>query len=287
VLEWIGLGDAYGACFEYADPTPDRPNDLSGYFRHPRHAIVPGCYTDDTQMSIAVAETMIAGDLSRQAFAEAFVRCFRRDPRTGYSRRMQTFLASCRNGSDLLRRVRPDSVKSGAAMRACPIGIMSDEDEVRRIAAVQAEITHNTPTGVTSAQAVALAAHALLHERCVRTELPSWIAARLPGEWAQRWVGRVGSSGADSARAAIWAVAEHDDMAALLRDCVDLMGDVDTVSAMALGIASCSPSVIRNIPAALMDGLAEKQYGWHFLVHLSTRLRAAASTTVPSGGAAT
>jgi ADP-ribosyl-[dinitrogen reductase] hydrolase len=149
MLEWIAVGDAYGACFEYAAPGAGRPNDLAGYPPHPRHRLAPGRYTDDTQMSIAVAETLLAGDLSRQAFADFFVHCFWRDPRHGYSRRMQEFIEGCRDGTDLLNRIRPQSSKSGAAMRASPIGILPDAGEVLRVAALQARVTHDTPGGAT------------------------------------------------------------------------------------------------------------------------------------------
>jgi ADP-ribosylglycohydrolase len=272
VLEWIALGDAYGACFEYANPGPTRPNDLSGYPPHPRHHRGPGRYTDDTQMSIAVAETLLGGDLSRSAFADAFVRCFRRDPRNGYSHRMQAFIESCRDGADLLDRIRPQSVKSGAAMRATPIGTLPDEEAVLRVASLQACITHDTSGGVASAQAVALAAHALRYDRCRRTELPVWIAARVTGVWDQPWTGRVGSAGVDSARAAIWAVANHAGMAGLLKECVDLTGDVDTVAAMALGIAACDKTMVHNVPRVLIDGLEDGSYGRRFLGQLGARL---------------
>ncbi|QBD80454.1 ADP-ribosylglycohydrolase family protein [Ktedonosporobacter rubrisoli] len=47
----LAIGDAYGAGFEYVDPEMiRRQNNLSHYVKHPRHAIRPGCYTDDTQM---------------------------------------------------------------------------------------------------------------------------------------------------------------------------------------------------------------------------------------------
>ena len=59
MLVEIAIGDAYGAAFEYAEPTAGRPNDLSGYSKHPRHKIASGCYTDDTQMSLAVAEALV------------------------------------------------------------------------------------------------------------------------------------------------------------------------------------------------------------------------------------
>ncbi len=56
----LAIGDAYGAGFEYAPDTFIREkNDLSAYVQPPRHTIKPGCYTDDTQMAIAVAEAML------------------------------------------------------------------------------------------------------------------------------------------------------------------------------------------------------------------------------------
>jgi ADP-ribosyl-[dinitrogen reductase] hydrolase len=76
----------------------------------------------------------------------------------------------------------------------------------------------------------------------------------------------------DSARAAIWMVSPHAGMASLLTACVDLTGDVDTVAAMALGIAACDRTVARNVPRALVDGLEDGRYGRQFLTQLGARL---------------
>ena len=59
----LAVGDAYGAGFEYADRAIIQGhNDLSRYIKHQRHDIVPGCYTDDTQMSLAIAEAIVSGE---------------------------------------------------------------------------------------------------------------------------------------------------------------------------------------------------------------------------------
>jgi hypothetical protein len=60
---------------------------------------------------------------------------------------MQSFIASRKDGADLLARIRPGSAKSGAAMRASPIGTLCDEHGVLRVAALQARITHDTEGG--------------------------------------------------------------------------------------------------------------------------------------------
>lgn len=132
----IAQGDAYGAGFEFAHPGFIRERHrLEEYELHPKH----GCcavYTDDTQMSIAVTEVLLAGPpFTAAKFADAFVRCFHRDPRQGYSGGFQKFLESVRTGREFLRRVRPDSVKNGAAMRAVPIGVLARVDDVLEVAA--------------------------------------------------------------------------------------------------------------------------------------------------------
>jgi ADP-ribosylglycohydrolase len=85
----IAIGDAYGAGFEYANPSPVRPNDLSRYVKHPRHGTDPGCYTEDTQMSLAVAETILehGAEATAHQFTEKLVLAFKRDPREGYAAR--------------------------------------------------------------------------------------------------------------------------------------------------------------------------------------------------------
>jgi ADP-ribosylglycohydrolase len=156
----IAVADAYGAGFEFADPTPDRVNDASRHVQHPRHMTVrPGLFTDDTQMSDAVASCVLAGRTTREDFAEAFVTGFKRDWRDGYARGFQAFLESVTDGADFLGRIKPDSDKSGAAMRVGPIGLLGSVEEVLRVATLQARLTHDTPEGTGAAQGAALMVH--------------------------------------------------------------------------------------------------------------------------------
>src|SRR4051812_7127086 len=119
----IALGDAYGAGMEYAEPDfVRRHNDLSGYVRHPRHDIAPGAYTDDTQLSLAIAEAVLEdAEWTRERLADRFVGAFKRDPRLGYAQRFHDFLVEVADGTEFLRDIDPRSDKSGAAMRAVPI----------------------------------------------------------------------------------------------------------------------------------------------------------------------
>src|SRR5262245_34214433 len=98
----LAVGDAYGAGFEYA-PAMAQYNDLSRHMRHPRHHIIPGAYTDDTQMSLVVAEVIVSGaDWTPLILANALVAAFKRDPREGYARGFHNFLRHVRDGSQFL-----------------------------------------------------------------------------------------------------------------------------------------------------------------------------------------
>ncbi|MFN8606323.1 MAG: ADP-ribosylglycohydrolase family protein [Vulcanimicrobiota bacterium] len=274
MLIFVGIGDAYGAGFEYAPLDLIRQrNDLSGYVQHPRHlGIKPGMYTDDTQMSLAVAEALLHSHRpSRLDWAQHFVTAFQRDRREGYAQRFYDFLQGVSDGADFLTRIKPHSDKSGAAMRALPVGFLNTPETVLEVAAEQARLTHDTPDGVRSAQAVALAAHHFLKGGSL-LGLPASLQALLGGGWFN-WRGKVGPAGLDSARAALTALVEHRSMAALLKACVNYSGDVDTVAALALGLAGCCPEYERNLPEVLLRDLEDGPYGKGYLQELDLKLR--------------
>ena len=272
----IAIGDAYGAAFEYAKPTPDRPNDLSRYSKHPRHGAEPGCYTDDTQMSVAVTETLLEHGVEATPlqFAEKFVLAFQRDPREGYASRFWEFLKSVRDAADFAARISPNSEKSGAAMRACPIGVLPDVVAVLRVAERQARITHNTEGGVRSAQAAALAAHYFAYKLGRKDDLPGFLEAHVPGDWSRPHRGKVGAEGMIAVRAAVTAIVAERSLAALLKRCVDFTGDVDTVAAVALGGASCCAEYAQDLPEQLFADLENGPWGASYLHDLDAGLMA-------------
>ncbi|MGO4773947.1 ADP-ribosylglycohydrolase family protein, partial [Lysobacter sp. 2RAB21] len=233
----------------------------------------PGCYTDDTQMSIAIAEAIADGDQwTSEALAERFVTAFRRDPREGYASRFHAFLLEVDDAADFVARIRPDSAKSGAAMRASPIGVFASTDEVIQRATLQARITHDTPGGIDSAIAAALSTHYFIHEHGPKSELAAFIAARVPGPWELAWKGKVGAEGVDSVRAAITAVIAHSSMSDLLRACIAYTGDVDTVATIALAAGAHCTEIAQDLPASLYDGLENGPFGRDFLRDLDLRL---------------
>lgn len=274
----LAVGDAYGAGFEYASAdVVEACNTLTGYhFRKTGDPKREGWYTDDTQMSLAVAEAIVSGaQWSPELLADGFVCAFQRDKRKGYARNFQAFLEGTGSGAQFLQTIRPDSDKSGAAMRAVPCGVFPTVDEVMEKTTVQAKVTHNTPDGIGAACVAALMSHYFLYDIGPKAELGAFLETGIPAyEWSKPWQGKVGSKGWMSVWAAVSAVMAHDTLADILRASVAFTGDVDTVATVALGAASCSREVAQNLPDALVFGLENGTYGRDYLSALDEQLMA-------------
>jgi ADP-ribosyl-[dinitrogen reductase] hydrolase len=272
----LAIGDAYGAGFEYVDEEMvHRQNDLSCYVKHPRHNIQPGSYTDDTQMSLAIAEAIVSGEpWEPRMLAQRFVEVFKRDPREGYASGFYHFLQHVNDGEQFLRDIRPTSDKSGAAMRAAPIGIYPTISLVIERCRLQAALTHNMPNGINAAVAAALMTHYFLYHLGPKKELGTFLEQYVSGRWATPWTGPVKSQGWMSVQAAITALITSATMSELLRTCIQFSGDVDTVATIALAAGSCSAEIAQDLPIHLLDRLENGQYGKGYLRLLDTQLMA-------------
>ncbi|MBI5931827.1 MAG: ADP-ribosylglycohydrolase family protein [Chloroflexi bacterium] len=271
----LAVGDAYGAGFEYARDNITQFNDLSRYVKHPTHHILPSCYTDDTQMSLAIAEVIISGvEWTPLNLANQFVAAFKRDPHEGYAGSFHEFLQQVQDGVEFLAKIVPNSDKSGAAMRAIPIGIFSTIEEVVEQCTVQAAITHNTPDGIRAAVTAALMSHYFIYHLGPKVELGKFLDQHVPGShlWSKPYVGKVKSKGWMSVQAAVTAVMRNNSMCDLLKDCIAFTGDVDTVATIALGAACNCQEITQDLPVHLIDTLENGPYGKEYIMSLDAKL---------------
>src|SRR5665213_1502503 len=82
----VCLGDAYGVPFEYAPEAFVRGYDDGKTYRQRGRRRV-GCYSDDGQMSLAIAEHIWSDEpWDKLLLANRFVEVFKRDQRVGYAR---------------------------------------------------------------------------------------------------------------------------------------------------------------------------------------------------------
>lgn len=275
MLVEAAIGDAYGGGFEYVDRKfVEKYNDLSRYVKHPWHKLQPGCYTDDTQMSIAIAELIIEEEeWTREIIASRFLDAFHRDQRGGYAKGFFAFLKKTKTGAEFLENIRPNSDKSGAAMRACPIGVLPDVTEVINRCRMQASLTHDTPDGINAAVAAALMTHYFIYDLGEKSDLPDFLCQHVPGNWSERWSGKVGSKGWMSVRAAITSLLRNECMSSLLKSCIAWTGDTDTVATIALAAGSCCREIEQDLPDILYKELENGPYGRDFLMELDMKLK--------------
>jgi ADP-ribosylglycohydrolase len=286
----IAIGDAYGAGFEYVDPKVVAEfNDGRRYLKHPSHNLAPGQYTDDTQMSIAIAECLT--DMSiwdRLGVAQKFVEVFARDPRDGYARGFQGVLEDIvktvpreRWGGELLERVSKHglSTKNGAAMRAMPIGLHPDLTTCVTMAMQQSMITHRG-SAIDAGVASALAVHyATWVSGGSAKGLGAWLDERFSEshQFAVPWSGPVRGKdndnlGIDTVRAAVTAVESSASVLEVLTKSIAYTGDVDTVAAIAMGIASVC-ELEYDLPDYLLTALERGgKYGVQYLHDLDEKL---------------
>lgn len=276
MLVEMAIGDAYGAAFEFIKlPHPALVHDTETYQKHPELEIGNGRYTDDTQMALAIAEHLISGEeMTVEALAERFVQTFKRDPRPGYGKGFYEALQNSTDGPSLLTNIQnPTSTRSGAAMRVSPIGLIGDFKEVMRLAALQATVTHNSPEGILSAQAVAGMVHYFAYNLGTDHEVGPWLEENVPGwAWDDLWTDWVSVQGIPNAHAAVTCVTLGRSLRGVLKMAVDVGGDVDTVSAISMFSASLT-QMPDDLPASLYRGLEQGPYGGGYLVEMDYKLR--------------
>lgn len=274
ILE-VAVGDAFGAAFEYSPLSHIEKHNTGVYYsKHPRHNIPPGWYTDDTQMTLAIAEALLSGEKwTKERLASRFVEVFKRDERTGYSGGFYKILKQVSTGKELLETIGGKSDKSGGAMRTTPIGLCETLSEVKEKTIIQASVTHDSPDGIDAALAASYMVYFFHKDLGSPEELPSWLGWELDLRWAAPWVGKVKTKGWMSVRAAITAVSRNLSMTELLKDCINFTGDVDTVAAIALGAASLSEDYEQDLEESLILGLENMAYGRSYIQMLDAKLK--------------
>ncbi len=270
----LALGDAVAAPFEGLDAYAIHREfgGAAGIVRDPPQAEL--CYTDDTEMTIGVAECLARhGRIDADRLAEIFAANF--DRSRGYGPGTATILVGMREGhrwQDLVTSVYPNgSFGNGAAMRVAPVGLAFHDDLERVVveAAASASVTHGHPLGVDGAVVMASAVALLVTDEpfdhaayCTRL---AGIAQTEEFRWQLRTAARLGpvdtipfGSGIEAHRSVVSAICcfslNPDRYDRVVARALAMGGDVDTVAAMAgalagthLGIAGMPPHLLGKL----------------------------------------
>lgn len=173
----LAVGDALGYPAEFRSRAqlleeigPDGITDFValGDWRFSRPEFVgtehpPGTFTDDTQMTVALAEALLAAepcdlDTLMQAVAERFVEWSQSEKNNRAPG--NACMRGCRelaSGVDWRSAGDPNSKGCGSAMRVAPIGLLYDDlDQVAEVARASSLLTHGHPAALEAAAAAAL-----------------------------------------------------------------------------------------------------------------------------------
>lgn len=267
----MAVADAYAIPFEFVTDYAAHglQNDLATYQQHPKYdGLRPSQYTDDTQRSIVNAQCVLAANWHDiTGIVRMWQLEFAEDPRDGYSRNFQRFMAENRAGIsspwDWLSKITTKKNTNGSIMGAAPFGCLPDPVQVKLAASLQAMITHS-PETIPYAQAMALAAHFFIYGVGLPQELGYYLVEtvdsadialddlRFGDHLPSR---RVGMTARDTCFAVLQLLDRQPSLSAILRRTVEVGGDTDSVAALAVGIASCSEHYEYDLPTPLMEGL--------------------------------
>lgn len=196
-------------------------------------------FTDDTVCTLAVA----AAIMDDSDFAITLKDFVRRHPQRGYGGMfLEWAFSACGEGYG--------SWGNGAPMRVASVGwLVSDGDDAARLAAAQAEVSHNHPDAIAAAQAVAraiLACRSGVPVEAVRTAIRDRFGYDLDPESALSR-GGFDVSAAGTVPAALTAAFEARSWEEAVRTAVRLGGDTDTLACIAGAVAEARHGVPPEI----------------------------------------
>lgn len=282
------VADAYGVGFEFVDPSPDRINDLSRFYQHPKFdKLKPGQYTDDTQRLVANAVVMLDGDMfNADAYASAYIEILKLDPRDGYSRGYQAFLESTPDAQTFLRTIKRDRPTNGGLMGVAVLGHLKTPNEVILAASIQSMTTHMSSVSQYAA-AVALSAHYFLYKCGPKKDLADYIYENIADWKAEpryphpQWepnpalVQRTRMEAQSTFEAMLRGLVAFNTLSGIMHWAVECGGDTDSLAAVTVAVASCAPEEFENdIPQHLIETLEDGEFGRKGLIEGDKHLAA-------------
>jgi len=212
-------------------------------------------FTDDTVMTIAVADAILNGAKSDD-FIESFNRFGNLFPGAGYGGSFRKWLIS-----DV--KAPYNSWGNGSAMRVSPCGWVADSlQETENLAEVSAAVTHNHPEGIKGAKATAAAIY-LARIGKSKSEIKDYIEStygydlsRTLDEKRPSYKFDVSCQG--TVPEAIIAFLESKGFEDAIRNAISLGGDSDTLAAITGSIAEAA----YGIPTAYYEGMGHYFPNW-------------------------
>lgn len=252
----LACGDALGGPVEFMSRTEvatEHPNGLREFIGGGWLQLAPGEITDDTQMTLALARSLVErGGLDMDDVAARFVDWYRRDPKD-IGNTTRAAIVNLANGvpwAEAGERVARGggAAGNGSVMRCAPIALRYRDDVVamQRASIDSARVTHADSRCTWAAVALNQAIVHLLNGGSLDSVIDAATARVANDDVRERTVGaanrsihEVKSGGyvLDTLSAALWCLLRHDSFEATVVAAVALGDDTDTTGAVAGAMA--------------------------------------------------
>ena len=224
------LGDIIGSRFEFANRLSKEFELFKGW---------QNTFTDDTVMTCAVAEALVESKPDYSDLAEKTVevmqRVGRNYPNCGYGGRFWQWMFS--------DNPKPyNSFGNGSAMRVSPVGFAARSiEEAKKLSAIVTGVSHNHPEGLKGAEATAVAiymARTGKNKDEIRAEMEKYYdLSTTVDEYREMSNGHGAEWCQVSVPQALVCFFEGESYEDVIRNCISIGGDSDTLGAIAGGIA--------------------------------------------------
>ncbi len=293
VLFGVALGDALGYPVEFMDLDGIKARYGADGIQAPP---TPALYSDDTQMTVALAEGLLAAgldadlDAQMQAVGSQFVDWMHNAPSRAPGNTCLSGVANFEQGMPWRESGVADSKGCGSAMRVAPVGYLYQHDPERLVEVARASglITHGHPAAVAASIAAAYLVKLALDGEHPDTYLRQVLevtdgmsedfdaamyrvgqAHFASEEQCLRHIGE-GWTGEEAVGLALWCVVKYpDDYAAAVRRAANITGDSDSVASIAGGISAARLG-LDAIPGAWRNRCENH----HQLVRMAERMAA-------------
>ena len=243
------IGDVVGSTYEFVDKIPAK-------FKLFRNAC---SFTDDTVLTVAIADAL----LHNSTFADAICDWGSRYTYAGFGGSFREWKKRRKKDPGATN----NSKGNGCGMRVSPVGFFANSiDEAMSLAKESALLTHNSPEGITGAQAIAVAVF-MAKEKTPKEEIKGFVEKNfgynlnMSNDEVREFIGGLDSEGKthrerewaeNTCPVAIIAFLNSCGYEETIRTAISYGGDVDTIACMAGGIAAA----YYGVPQDIIDGVA-------------------------------
>lgn len=294
MLLGIAIGDAFGRSYENQSK-----EKIQETFEFTKYKNDVGTYTDDTQMTLAVAELMTSNfEFNAESLASNFVYAYKRDKHKGYSTRTKENLIDCYCGLDFLKKypdhIKKDITSNGSVMRTIPIGLYKDPAQVINYSQLNANISHAHPESIFATIFLSLISHNLYYDKCNIKNIIKFTNQEIQKYNYTKYCDYInlideldhfdtdllfgkGKKGLPcDALKTVGTVLYlykqyYNDPKEALKQSIIIGGDVDSSASQLLGLVMMH-NQMSKLPEFLIDNLENKTYGRDYIINLGMKL---------------